>query len=206
MTSTSQKILTRGLWALLLCGIVAVVAVKWVVPLVGPMLAAAPNPPDVMFPAATFEFTDQQGKPFSSAQLKGKPYVASFMFTKCNGVCPQMNLAIADLNQKLPAEFHFVSFTVDPENDTVDALKTYAANRGADPARWHFLTGDLEKLKAAALGMKVGNQDWPGSHSDRLILVDGDNNIRGTYHSKDADDVKRLVAEAKALVGKTGGP
>ena len=48
---------------------------------------------------------------------------------------------------RLQSEFvknpvYFVSFSVDPERDTVEVLSRYATAYGADDRRWHFLTGE----------------------------------------------------------------
>ena len=192
--SKTQKYITLSLWAVLLLTMVGVMAAKFVVP----HLARA-EPPPVMYPADPYALVDQNSTAFTSGSLRGHPYVASFMFTKCNGVCPRMNGVVRSLQAELPAAVHFVSITVDPANDDAKALKAYAATMGADESRWHFLTGDQKQLEATALGMKVPNKDWPGAHSDRLVLVDGDGNIRGYYHCREDAEVKKLVQDAKTL-------
>lgn len=196
----SQKTITLCLWGLLLFTMVGVVAAKFVVPRL-----AQPSAPAVMFPAGRFALVDQNSAPFSSDALRGKPYLASFMFTKCGGICPRMNGVVRTLQADLPADYHFVSITVDPANDDAKALKAYAKLMGADEARWHFLTGELPQLQQAALDMKLPNKDWPAAHSDRLVLVDADGNVRGTYHVREPDDVKKLVADAKAVARLNGG-
>lgn len=195
------KIFTLCLWAVLLFTMVGVVAAKYVLPLI----LKAPAP-EVMFPAEPYTLIDQNGASFSSATLQGRPYIASFMFTKCNGICPKMNLVIKGLQNDLSKAYHFVSITVDPANDDANALKAYAGAIGADETRWHFLTGDLATLQATALGMKQPNKDWPASHSDRLVLVDADGNIRGTYHTREAADIKKLIADAKAVADIPANP
>lgn len=195
----NQRIVMFALWGLLLCGLAVMAVVKWGLPLLSRTVAAA-TPPPVMYPVAEYELTDQHGQPLSSKSLAGKPYVASFMFTRCTGVCPVMNTAIVNLHRDLPAEFQFVSFTVDPAHDTVQALKDYAAARGVQPGRWHFLTGDIAKLRAAALGMKLQDRDWPQMHSPRLVLIDATGNVRGTYDSRQEEAVKQLITDAKAML------
>jgi protein SCO1/2 len=192
--SKSQRVITLCLWAALLLTMVGVVAAKFVVP----RLSRA-EPPPVLYAAEPYALVDQNNAPFLSGSLRGRPYVASFMFTKCNGVCPRMNGVVRSLQADLPAAVHFVSFTVDPANDDAKTLKAYAATMGADESRWHFLTGELKQLEAAALGMKAPNKDWPAAHWDRLVLVDADGNIRGYYHCREEAEIKKLTEDAKLL-------
>jgi protein SCO1/2 len=198
--SKGQRIVTLCLWGLLLLTMVGVVTAKLLIP----HLTKA-EPPAAMFPAAQFSLVDQNGATFSSDTLRGKPYIASFMFTKCAGVCPKMNGEIARLQRELPPEYQFVSFTTDPANDDAKTLKAYGQALGADESRWHFLTGPLPQLQEAAAGMKVTNKDWPAGHTDRLILVDPQGNIRGTYHAREPDDLKQLVKDAGALSSTGAG-
>ena len=199
-----RKIVIASLWGLMVCAIAGVAALNWLAKdrdasraaVTGPASAVAA---ELFYPVADFELTDQNGTPFSSTALKGKPYVASFMFTRCTGVCPKMNASMASLQRDLPGDFHLVSVTVDPANDTPATLKSYAKAFGADETRWHFLTGDLAKLMATAKGMNLGYVEWPQKHSDRILLVDAQGNARGAYHSDDPQSIKQLVLDAKKL-------
>ena len=91
-----------------------------------------------------FEFTNQHGEPFGSDQLAGKVWVADFIFTNCETVCPPMTIAMADLQEELKSqglEVELVSFSVDPAVDTPEALKAYVENFTEDQSNWHLLTG-----------------------------------------------------------------
>jgi len=147
-----------------------------------------------------FELTDTQGKPFNTASLQGKTWLASFFFTNCPAICWRLNKALADLQAEMPdSKVHFVSITCDPDNDTPEALAKYAAHFKADPARWTFLTGKLDDLKA------VGKQFWlsldKAIHSDRVMVIDGAGKVRGNYRVTEPDDLTRLkkkLAEIEA--------
>src|SRR5258708_27287212 len=79
---------------------------------------APPLPIHQTVPA--FTLTDSRGQTFSSRQLAGKPWIASFFFTSCNGPCPRLNTALSALQQKtyrFPG-LRLVSFTLDPPRDT----------------------------------------------------------------------------------------
>jgi protein SCO1/2 len=80
-----------------------------------------------------------------------------------------------------------VSFSVDPEVDTVERLRSYAERFGADPASWSFLTGPVEDVKkTVSEGFKLSAQkvDADVFHSEKLVLVDARGKIRGYF---DAD-------------------
>ena len=173
--------------------------------------AAAAGELPVLFDAPPFALTDQDGKPFGRDDLRGKTWVADFVFTHCPGACPKMTMRMAGLQKAAPdPDVHFVSFSVDPERDTPAVLKQYAQNYDADPNRWHFLTGDKAAMFATARGMKLtaepaGVLGPEIAHAEKFLLVDGQGRVRGVYDSKDEDDMKRLAADAAALANRQAG-
>ncbi|MFM8893721.1 MAG: SCO family protein [Planctomycetia bacterium] len=164
--------------------------------------AAAPGAPPVPAPAAErmppgekaapFVLTDSSGLPFESASLEGKVWVASVFFSNCPGPCFRENQAIADVLRSIPDEdFVAVSVTCDPENDTPETLRRYADRFQAEPARWKFLTGDMDTIK------KVANETFllpaeVGVHSERGVVFDRRGRLRGSYHLLQPDRVKLL--------------
>jgi cytochrome oxidase Cu insertion factor (SCO1/SenC/PrrC family) len=147
---------------------------------------------DLDFPVGSFTLTERSGKTVTDADLKGKVWVASFVFTRCTGPCPQVTASVARLQRELPDSPHLrlVTFTVDPTRDDPAELKRYAEHFKADPARWLFLTGDeatihtllRERFKQAA-NRKSGKPE-PGDefdHSTRLVVVDKTGIIRATF-------------------------
>jgi len=85
---------------------------------------------------------------------------------------------------------------VDPTNDTPAALKKYADKFDADTRRWHFLTGDQEKVRDVVRnGFQVvmpESQSDLDRHSVRFILVDQSGSIRGYFDSTDEAELARL--------------
>jgi protein SCO1 len=153
-----------------------------------------------------FELTAQDGQPFGSAQLKGKPFVANFIFTRCPTVCPPFTQKMASL-QPDAREFRLVTFSVDPEFDTPEVLSAYARGFKADPRRWIFLTGDEAAVRRTVVdGLKVavvreGASDDPAAlvHGTHFVLVDRALRIRGYYSSLDLARVTQLRKDARAL-------
>ena len=172
---------------------------------------AAPPPP-VLGSVPTFELNDHLGGSVSRADLLGTPWVADFIFTRCTLICPRMTAQMKKVEQaNLDRAVRFVSFSVDPEHDTPEVLRAYAARAQAGP-QWHFLTGERETMRELVVGgFKLALQDVedadapPGEaivHSNRFVLVDASGAIRGYYDAFDKDELARLQDELDTLVEK----
>lgn len=151
--------------------------------------------------------TAESHGPFSSRDMRGRPWVADFIFTSCTGPCPLLSAEMARLQERLPKQVGLVSFTVDPGRDIPEVLKAYARRFRADPARWRFVTG--EKAGIARLlreGFKIAAVEDPGApsglrvtHSTKFVLVDASGVLRGYYDGLDAGEIARLEADARRL-------
>ena len=96
----------------------------------------------------------RMGSTVSTADFKGKIWVANFIFTRCAGPCPMMTSRMAELNQALgnkATDVELVSITVDPEYDTPEVLKQYGEQAGASPDRWKFLTGPKDQIETVVM-------------------------------------------------------
>jgi protein SCO1/2 len=164
----------------------------------------APPPGSIVPPTPKlkhFDLTDQDGQPFSSKSLDGKPWVGSFFFTQCPAVCWRLNQILAKWQVDHPdSKIRFVSITCDPQTDTPQALKTYADHFKADPARWTFLTGEMGYITKVARD-KFLLAVQRGTHSSRAIVFDAEGNLRGAPEVTTADgekQFKELLAEIDA--------
>ena len=154
-----------------------------------------------------FSLMDQGGNTMTNADLAGKVWVAGFIFTSCAGTCPMLTSNMRRLQDALPAEVHLVSFTIDPERDTPEVLDKYATQFHADRKRWHFLTGEKQKLHDLSIkGFKLaldetsGTEVEPITHSTRLVLIDKEGRIRGYYGGTDDAEMKKLFTDATELL------
>ncbi|HXO20758.1 MAG TPA: SCO family protein, partial [Thermoanaerobaculia bacterium] len=117
---------------------------------------------------------DQHGEPkrLYSDLLKGKVVVVDAFYATCNGVCPLMTEKLAGLQSwlgdRLGKDVYLLSLTVDPETDTPEKLRQYAARVKARPG-WFFLTGKKENVDWALyrLGQYVESKD---DHTNILIM------------------------------------
>jgi ABC-2 type transport system permease protein len=114
----------------------------------------------VMNTVPEFTFIERSSREVKSQELAGKVWVADFVFTRCGGFCPLMTEKMRKLQDMLPAQIQLVSFSVDPQHDTPEALAAYAKKYGADPNRWWFLTGNKEGLyRLSKDGFKLAIDD-----------------------------------------------
>lgn len=150
-----------------------------------------PQPGPADRPAPSFNMTNTSGQMVTRADLKGKVWVASFLFTRCTLGCPQVAETIKALQNatKDRADFQLVTFTVDPDRDDADELNRYASIYGADPARWTFLRGnqkDLDKLVHDGFQMAIQRDDTKPvgesiTHPLKLVLIDRNGYIRSYF-------------------------
>jgi protein SCO1/2 len=170
-----------------------------------------PAPPAMKIQLPAFQLTDQRGQPFGSADLRGRIWVADFVFTSCPTVCPKLThrmQVIAHRARNLGDAFHLVTFTVDPENDTPERLAAYARTYHADESRWTFLTGPLGDVEATVVkGFKLamGKEELPAGsglfsifHGEKLVLVDDAGFIRG-YYDADDEGIDHLMHDAGVI-------
>jgi protein SCO1/2 len=119
-----------------------------------------------------FELTDQNNKKITNKDMLGKVYLVEFFFSKCPTICPVMNTNMKAIqNQINNPDFGIISISIDPENDTPEALKEHAQRIGAKSPNWHFLTGDrgyIGKL-ADQFNIYVGDKE---DDAKALIIAD----------------------------------
>jgi len=155
-----------------------------------------------------FRLTSQAGKEVTSQDLKNQVYVANFIFTSCKDVCKKMTHQMTRVQEAFQKESRvkLVSFSVDPERDSVASLNKYARQYGADANKWYFLTGPKvqiyslarEGYKLAAMQAPTVNPDF--IHSEKFVLVDDQQHVRGIYDGTSEEDVDRLITEIKILL------
>src|SRR6266487_1362218 len=109
-----------------------------------------------------FALIERSGQPVTRADLLGKVWIASVIFTRCVDECPLVSSHMARLQDALAAEpdVRLVSITVDPAYDTPEVLTRYAQSFAAQPQRWLFLTGDKATIyRLVREGFRLGLMD-----------------------------------------------
>ena len=165
-------------------------------------------------PAPDFSLVERSGRPVSAGDLRGRVWIADFIYTQCRDTCPLQSRAMAALRTDLKGygDLRSVSISVDPLTDTPALLSRYADRYGADPERWLFLTGELGEIRRIVQdGFRLSAAPVDGHthdpvvfHSTRFVLVDRDGIIRGYYESRDPRALERLRRNARSLLAGTG--
>lgn len=159
-----------------------------------------------------FSLTERSGNNVGLAELRGKIWIADFIYTSCTDTCPLQTAMLAKLQEEYTGkpDIQLVSFTVDPERDTPQALSVYAAKHNADAKRWFFLTGQRDRiirliqdgfhLSVAAALPNADESSGMIPHSPRFVLVDRDGRIRGYYDSRELAGFVRLKNDLEILL------
>ncbi|HNS12253.1 MAG TPA: SCO family protein [Bacteroidia bacterium] len=154
----------------------------------------------------SFRFQNQEGTWVSDTDIGSKLIVANFFFATCKTVCPDMNAQMSRLQSKLDGDrnIQLISFTVDPESDSVPVLFDYAKKMGADNSRWWFLTGDKDSIYAIAregflVSAAAGKTADDFFHSQDLILLDSKRRIRAIVDGTNYAEVDSLFDQIKLL-------
>jgi len=159
-----------------------------------------------------FKFLNQDSSWVSNDTFKGKVYVADFFFTSCPSICPIMKSQLIRIYDEFENEdrLKLVSYSIDPEYDTVAVLRNYANALGISSDRWHFLTGDKNEIydlgEISYMVAAAEDAESPGGflHSGALLLVDSERRIRGVYDGTIEDQVDVLMGDIRLLLEENG--
>lgn len=186
-------------------------AVLWVAASGGRTAAGTP----VIAKLPEFALVDQSNRPFTRASLEGKTHVVNFFFTSCPTSCPLLTKKMRELVRQTDRSepIAFVSFSVDPERDTPERLRTFADGYQADLSRWSFVTGNGDALFSVIVdGFKVGMGPKPivgsppdiydVSHGEQFVVVDTRARIRAFLSAREESDLSRILATARRVAAE----
>ena len=126
-------------------------------------------PPNVHAPQ--FNLTDQDGKPVSMAEYRGRPVVVTYLYTHCKETCPiaaqMIRGALDDLKRPVPA----VAISVDPFQDTAASARKFLARQHVN-GRIRFVLGNRRELLPVWKGFAIQPQLKDVEHQSLITLVD----------------------------------
>lgn len=161
------------------------------------------------WPVQEFTATDQTGNNVNLEQLKGKVWVADFIFTNCTSVCSPMTVQMAQLQKKIKEkglDVSLVSFSVDPARDTPEAMKSYGEDFDANFTNWLFLTGysseDIVRFSKESFKSPIIFE--PGTdqvgHVTSFFLVDKKGNVVRKYSGMEPTSLDQIIQDCSILV------
>ena len=166
-----------------------------------------PNATD--YEVESFIFKNQDNKDVSLEELKGKVWVADFIFTSCTTVCMPMTANMKKLQERIAEEgiedVQLISFSVDPEIDKPEVLKEYGQKFDADFTNWHFLTGysqdEIESFSQESFKVTVQKPDGNDQviHSVSFALVDQEGKVVQSYSGLDDIPMDDIIEHIKML-------
>jgi len=151
-----------------------------------------------------FSLVDQNGKPFTEADLRGKWHLVFFGYTHCPDICPtalnDLSLAVDQLGAA-KSQVGIVFISVDPDRDTPAVLKSYIESFGGPITG---LTGTAAEVKQAAQDYKVYYAKHPTKdgydmdHGALIYIMDPQGRFTATFTPDDTSDT--MATRLKKLV------
>lgn len=163
------------------------------------------------YKVSDFTFTDQNKEKVSLADLKGKPWLAMFIFTSCTTVCPPMTANMSEIQKKLKdkgiEDYNIVGFSVDPDIDTPEALKGYLKNyQVPDESKWKFLTGfsqeEIEKFSVDSFKTLVKKTEGNDQviHGSSFMLVSQEGKVVKSYSGVSDVPKDEIVVDLENII------
>lgn len=161
-----------------------------------------------------FSFTNQDGRTITQKEIENKVFVAEYFFSTCKSICPIMNQQMQRIQKKFKGNknIKLLSFTVDPEIDNAETLKTYASQHGYEKGQWHFLTGSKSSLYSLARksffvlkpaeATNIGDAGSDFIHTNNFVLVDKKKRIRGYYDGTNPEEITELIQDIELLLNE----
>ena len=154
-----------------------------------------------------FALASTQGGTFTQDDLRGTPSLIFFGYTFCPDVCPTTLAETTAWREQLgltPEQLRIIFVTVDPERDTLEAVKGYV--EGYDPSIIG-LVGDPAQTEAAKAAFGVFSEKadtgdpefYLVNHTASTFLVDAGGAFEGTVAYEEAQDT--ALGKVRRLVG-----
>lgn len=158
-----------------------------------------------------FSLTDQAGANVTRADLDRHIVLASFFFTGCSDLCPRLRDSMMTVRRAFPGDTRLLllSHSVTPQRDGAAMLAAYARSNGIDGRGWRLLTGPrgtIERLEYQGYFVPHPRAEaGPALHSELLVLLDGQQRVRGVYNGTLRTQIADLIRDVRALESEEEG-
>lgn len=159
----------------------------------------------------SFKHESQRGEEVSLENLKGKVWLATFIFTNCETICPPMTMNMTMVQDELiksdVEDYKIVAFSVDPKVDTPEILTDYLAKfNPPDETKWELLSGydptyieqfARESFKSLVKADPTSDQVV---HGQSFFLVDQNGIVVKSYNGFQDVPKEEIASDMKALI------
>jgi protein SCO1/2 len=173
------------------------------------------QPARARHPLWTYKFTNELEQAVSLSDFHGQALAITFFYTRCPlpEYCPRLSKNFQEASQKLesmpgaPANWHFLSFSFDPEFDTPAMLKAYGESYQYDPRHWSFLTGPTDQIAELARqsGVEYESDNGLINHNFRTLIIDAGGHLQMVFPTS-GDLSDEIVAEIIKAAAVTNQP
>jgi protein SCO1/2 len=166
-------------------------------------------------PLLDYKFTNELEQAVSLSDFRGQALAITFFYTRCPlpDYCPRLSKNFQEASQKLksmpgiPTNWHFLSFSFDPDFDTPVMLKAYGESYQYDPNHWSFLTGPPDKIAefARQSGVKYESDDGLINHNFRTLIVDAGGHLQMVFPTSGdlSDEIVAEIVKAAAVTNQS---
>lgn len=147
-------------------------------------------------------FYNQFNKELDFNSVNKKVSVVNFFFTSCTTICPIMENNLQEVF-KQNEDVHFISYTIDPERDSISVLKEYYKRVAKNATNRTFINGskkDLKKIAKIYLSSIKNDDDNYFYHTSSVVLLDKKKRIRGFYDALNKEEIILLNEDIQLLL------
>jgi len=163
--------------------------------------------PDTLYHTIkSFPLTNQNNKIVAFADFKPKLTIVNFFYTRNQDLNQTINKRIKSLYDEYKDNkiIRFVSISIDAKYDNPIILKKYAEALNVKPNKWDFYTVDSNQVFDVAKNrffinaQKLNDKNFVVS--EKLILLDANQRIRGYYDGTSISATLQLTDEIKVQI------
>ena len=168
---------------------------------------------DARPPAPAFTATDQDGRPFSLASLRGREVALFFGFTHCPDICPltmnYLQKARAALPEGQRQNVRVVFVSLDPARDTPGKLREYVGFFGSGITGLNLPEPALGRVaksygvgyqKVSVRGPDSDSGDYQINHTAATYLIDPAGRLRVLYDYTQLSQVNNVARDMREVL------
>ena len=131
--------------------------------------------------------TNQDGRTHGLGVYRGHPVLITMFYASCPAVCPliidTLRATEKELTPAQRADLRVLLISIDPERDSVAALRTLADQRRIDTSRWSLVRAESAEVRTIAALLNVQYRQLPNgdfNHSTVITLLSPQGEIETT--------------------------